>query len=45
MPDEVRMLLIETTKKRAPTNSKDQSNLIEVNKEFAESIDVAINEK
>ena len=45
MPDGVRMLLFEATKKRAPANSEDQSNLIEVNKEFAESIDMLLSMK
>ena len=45
MPDGVRMLLFEATKKRALVNSEDQSNLIEVNKEFTESISMLLSMK
>ena len=39
MPEEVRMLLFEATKKREPTKSEDYSNLIEISKEFSKQID------
>ena len=45
MSDEVRMLLFEATKKRAPAKSEDYSNLIEISKEFAEQIDSLLSMK
>ena len=45
MLDGIRMLLLDTKNKKAPINTEDQSNLIEVNKEFAESIDILLSIK
>ena len=40
MPDEMRTLLADATKIRAPQNSEDHGDLIELNQEFAEKVDL-----
>ena len=45
MPDEMRMLLADATKSRAPQNSEDHGDLIELNQEFAEKVDLLFSMK
>ena len=45
MPDEMRMLLADATKSRAPQNSEDNGDLIELNQEFVEKVDLLFSMK
>ena len=45
MPDEMRTLLADATKSRAPQNSEDHGDLIELNQEFAEKVDLLFSMK
>ena len=45
IPDEMRNLLADATKSRAPQNSEDHGDLIELNQEFAEKVDLLFSMK